>query len=698
MLEIEQSTAQTESLERTKEVAEWRKRFYTAAWFAVPNFIISKMSIESQIIAGLELGNALQIMFTVPVQFGIGRRFYLSASKAISHGSANMDVLIVLGTSAAFIFSMVSVIYAVLSPEHPKAHTFFETCTMLLMFICLGRYLESMAKGRTSAALTRLMSLTPPTATLIVNGTEKKIASELIQKGDLLKIIPGEKIPVDGVVRWGNSTIDESMVTGEALPVPKTEGDSLIGGTVNGMGLLHMEAVRVGKDTALSQIVRLVEGAQTSKAPIQQFADTAARYFVPTVIVLASITFFGWGILCLTIPNHLPKLFHQEEGHFMICLKLGISVIVVACPCALGLSTPTAVMVGTGVGAQHGILIKGGEALEAARSTTLVMFDKTGTLTQGKMSVVSVHPKINRQEFLSFVGQAESGSEHPLARAIASYCKDHLHIDSHSRDMQEFQAVAGRGVRCKVEGHEIIVGNTEWLAENQVIITNDETIDGFKRIGQTVVHAGIRGEYAGFLVMADALRPEARQTVAALQRMGITVSMLTGDDEATAQAVAASLGIYHVIAGLTPSGKTLAVQQKMDEGECVAVVGDGINDSPALAAADVGIALASGTDVAIEAASIVLVSPDVSNVVAAIDLSRAIYRRIKLNFLWATIYNIIGIPLAMGFFLPWNISLHPIVAGAAMAFSSVSVVCSSLLLRNYKKPLLLSELEMKDLS
>ncbi|KAF9586440.1 hypothetical protein BGW38_005049 [Lunasporangiospora selenospora] len=654
--------AQLESLGRTQEIAEWRQALIFSFCFAFPVFILSMIMpmcgwgrdfYNVDLGLGLVLGDVLTCILTIPVQFGVGKRFMVSAYKSLKHGVATMDVLVSLGTLSAFSFSSFSMIYTVLDPNHPKASVFFDTSCMLITFVTFGRYLENMAKGQTSVALSKLMRLTPPTCTIYeldpTTGErrgEKQIPTELIQRGDLIKIVPGDKIPTDGTVINGESTVDESMVTGEAEPIIKRAGSSVIGGTVNGLGTFDMEAVRVGSETALSQIVQLVEDAQTSKAPIQAYADTIAGYFVPTVIGMAVLTFVFWMIFSHTvIAEKLPGMFMMEPSKFVACLKLCISVIVVACPCALGLSTPTAVMVGTGVGAQHGILIKGGGALEAAHTITKVVFDKTGTLTVGKLLVA--HWNLTRPcDSAATAGSSSSSS------ALDSLTENEL---------------------------STIVGAAE------SILASEQQAQ--ERFGRTTVLVALNDIFVGFISLSDKIKPEAALTVAALQQMGIQVAMVTGDQPLVAQVIASECGIHDVYAGVSPTGKTQIVSTLQSQGHRVAMVGDGINDSPALAQSDLGIALVSGTDIAMEAADMVLMRGDLTDVIGAIDLCRTIFRRIRYNFAWACVYNILGVPIAMGFFLPWGYHLHPMLAGLMMAFSSVSVVCSSLLLKQWKKPM-----------
>ncbi|KAI5479623.1 Cu2+-exporting ATPase [Pseudohyphozyma bogoriensis] len=724
----ESNAVQLRSLARTKEIQEWKKAFERSFSFALPVFLIAMVFpmipflrpvVNLRLVQGIYLGDLVCLFLTIPVQFVIGLRFIKSAVRAIRHKSATMDVLVVLGTSASFLYSIGAMSFAICSYDpnfHPKV--FFETSTMLITFITFGRYLENLAKGKTSAALSKLMSLSPSQATIYTDAPactkEKKIPTELVQVGDIVKLVPGDKVPADGVVIKGASSIDESMVTGEVVPVEKNVGDNVLGGTVNGAGTLDMQVTRAGKDTALSQIVSLVEDAQTSKAPIQAFADTVAGYFVPVVISLGLVTFISWMVLShLISSSHLPHVFMEKGSNkFMVCLQLCISVVVVACPCALGLSTPTAVMVGTGVGAQNGILIKGAGPLEASHRVDSIVLDKTGTLTVGKMDVVGVkwndHGSTQeswQKDATLLLTVAETKSGHPLAKATAKWGLAVLNLTAIPEllDVTSFESVTGLGIRCTVTGrfpsfsnsnshstHVVEVGNAAFLAQSHIALPPSH--EAFKKreesLGRTCILVGIDQKLACVVSLADTIKGEARQAIDALRWMGIRVSLATGDQQATAVSIASEVGIEpeDVHAGMSPNGKRALVEKMQREGHRVAMVGDGINDSPALAVADVGIALCSGTDIAIEAADIVLMRSDLLDVVAALDLSRRIFRQIRLNFVWATVYNLVGIPLAMGIFLPWGIHLHPMMAGAAMAFSSVSVVGSSLTLRWWRRP------------
>lgn len=760
------NNAQLESLAKTKEIQEWKRDFRVSLSFAIPVFLISMFlpmfikpldvgSIKLPIIPGLWLGDVVCLVLTVPVQFGIGRRFYVSAFKSIKHGSPTMDVLVVLGTSAAFFFSCAAMLVSILIPPHSRPSTIFDTSTMLITFITLGRFLENRAKGQTSKALSRLMSLSPPMATIYADPIaaakaaeswdaqheidekkaddseatgsavdERTIPTELIEVGDIVILRPGDKIPADGIVMRGESYVNESMVTGEAMPINKKPGSALMAGTVNNAGRLDFKVTRAGRDTQLSQIVRLVQEAQTSRAPIQRMADIVAGYFVPIIITLGLSTFICWMVLSHILP-HPPMIFLSDAsgGRLMVCVKLCIAVIVFACPCALGLATPTAVMVGTGVGAEQGILVKGGAALETATKINHVVLDKTGTLTMGKMSVSQSEQtgmwKTQVDLWWTLVGLAETSSEHPIAKAILSGAKEKLRLavdEQLAGNMGDFKATVGNGIAASIEpgnGYEnrryaIIIGNASFLRKQGVAVptTPEDEYNDYEDVrrqslsgpssskmgqsaGITTIHVAIDSVYAGSIGLSDILKPTARAAVAALHRMNISTSLVTGDQAATAHHVAALVGIApeNVFAGVLPQGKKEIIQDFQKQGKTVAMVGDGINDSPALATANIGISLASGTDVAMDAADVVLMKPNqLMDIPASLQLSKTIFRRIKLNLLLSCVYNAIGLPIAMGFLLPWGITLPPLAAGAAMACSSVTVVVSSLLLKFWKRP------------
>ena len=759
--DFDDNNAQLESLAKTREIQEWRRAFRYSASFAIPVFLISMvipMFVPALdfgsillLIPGLYLGDVICIVLTVPVQFGIGKRFYISAYKSLKHKSPTMDVLVVLGTSSAFFFSIIAMLVSIIFPPHTRPSTVFETSTMLITFITLGRYLENRAKGQTSKALSRLMSLAPSMATIYADpiaaeksaeswdealpltterkadtvgdnttnaAQEKVVPTELIQVGDIVILRPGDKIPADGTVTRGESYIDESMVTGEAMPIMKRPGSLLMAGTVNGAGRVDFRVTRAGRDTQLSQIVKLVQEAQTSRAPIQRMADVVAGYFVPAIIALGLLTFFSWMVLSHVL-SHPPNIFLRPEsgGRLMVCLKLCISVIVFACPCALGLSTPTAVMVGTGIGAEHGILVKGGAALETATKITHVVFDKTGTLTMGKMSVseTKLEPlweanEWRRRLWWALVGLAEMGSEHPIGKAVLNAAKEQLGVGSDGMidgSIGDFQTTVGKGISAYVEPatsaerkrYRVLVGNASYLRSQGITLPpniesatpTSPTPSKAPPAGITQIYIAIDTAYTGRLSLSDPLKPSARATIHALTRMNISTSLITGDQLPTAQAIASLIHIptSHIHAGVSPAEKQSLIRALQAHGATVAMVGDGINDSPALATANTGIALSSGTDVAIEAADIVLMrADDLLAVPASLHLARTIFRRIKLNLAWACLYNLIGLPFAMGLglALPGGFMLPPMAAGAAMAASSVSVVGSSLLLRFWRRP------------
>ncbi|MHA2027796.1 MAG: copper-translocating P-type ATPase, partial [Candidatus Kariarchaeaceae archaeon] len=570
---------------------------------------------------------------------------------------------------------------------------------LLITFIILGKYLEANAKGKTSEAIKKLMSLQSKSAILIEtdeNGNvvnEEEISNDLIQKGDLLKVYPGEKIPTDGLITYGSSAIDESMVTGESLPVNKSNGDEVIGATVNQQGVLHVKATKVGSETALSQIIKLVEEAQTSKAPIQGMADKISAVFVPIVVIIAIVDFFIWyALFSFDVVPHswLPA----GTTSFLFSFLLAISVLVIACPCALGLATPTAVMVGTGLGAEQNILIKGGEPLETAHKVDAIILDKTGTITHGKPNLTDIIPfnGFQRNEMLRLAASAESGSEHPLGKSIVNGAKEEL---GDLENPNNFKAIAGKGIEAEINEKIVLVGSRGLLTSHSVVLNEgvEETMQALENDGKTAMLVSIDNQLAGVIAVADTVKPESITAIKAMQSMGLDVWMVTGDNERTANAIAREVGINHVFAEVLPEDKAKKVKTLQEEDKVVAMVGDGINDSPALAQADVGIAIGAGTDVAIETADMVLMRSDLRDVVTAIDLSKTTFNRIKLNFVWAFGYNSAGIPLAAGLFIPiiraafgYTFMLPPAVAGLAMALSSVSVVTSSLLLKKYKKP------------
>uniref|UniRef100_A0A8C4LC10 Copper-transporting ATPase 1 n=1 Tax=Equus asinus TaxID=9793 RepID=A0A8C4LC10_EQUAS len=773
-------------LDHKREIRQWRRSFLVSLFFCIPVMglmiymmvmdhhletlhhnqnisqeemihIHSSMFLERQILPGLSIMNLLSFLLCVPVQFFGGWHFYIQAYKALKHKTANMDVLIVLATTIAFAYSLVILLVAMYERAKVNPITFFDTPPMLFVFIALGRWLEHIAKGKTSEALAKLISLQATEATIVTLDSdnillsEEQVDVELVQRGDIIKVVPGGKFPVDGRVIEGHSMVDESLITGEAMPVAKKPGSTVIAGSINQNGSLLIRATHVGGDTTLSQIVKLVEEAQTSKAPIQQFADKLSGYFVPFIVIVSIATLLVWIIIGFLnfeiVEAYFPgynRSISRTETIVRFAFQASITVLCIACPCSLGLATPTAVMVGTGVGAQNGILIKGGEPLEMAHKVKVVVFDKTGTITHGtpvvnQVKVLVESNRMSRNKILAIVGTAESNSEHPLGAAITKYCKKELNTETLGT-CTDFQVVPGCGISCKVtniEGflhknnwkieenniknaslvqidasneqpstsssiiidaqlsnslnsqqYKVLIGNREWMIRNGLVINNDvdDSMNEHERKGRTAVLVAVDDELCGLIAIADTVKPEAELAVHTLKSMGLEVVLMTGDNSKTARSIASQVGITKVFAEVLPSHKVAKVKQLQEEGKQVAMVGDGINDSPALAMANVGIAIGTGTDVAIEAADVVLIRNDLLDVVASIDLSRKTVKRIRINFVFALIYNLVGIPIAAGVFMPIGLVLQPWMGSAAMAASSVSVVLSSLFLKLYRKP------------
>ncbi|KAF7842950.1 copper-transporting ATPase RAN1-like [Senna tora] len=715
-----------------EETSAMFRLFISSLSLSIPLFFIRVVCPHIPLVYSLLLwrcgpflmGDWLKWALVSVIQFVIGKRFYVAAGRALRNGSTNMDVLVALGTTASYVYSVCALLYGALTGFWSP--TYFETSAMLITFVLLGKYLECLAKGKTSDAIKKLVELAPATALLVVKDKdgrpvqEREIDSLLIQPGDTLKVQPGTKIPADGIVVWGSSYINESMVTGESVPVLKEVDATVIGGTINLHGALLIQATKVGSDTVLSQIISLVETAQMSKAPIQKFADYVASIFVPTVVSLALLTLLSWYIAGAL--GAYPEEWLPENGnHFVFALMFSISVVVIACPCALGLATPTAVMVATGVGANNGVLIKGGDALERAQMVKYVIFDKTGTLTQGKatFTTAKVFTGMDRGEFLKLVASAEASSEHPLAKAIVAYAR-HFHFFDESSattgikddanelksgwlyDVSDFSALPGSGVQCFIDGKRILVfpvqiGNRKLMVESAIDVSTE--VENFlvelEENAQTGILVAYDDKLTGVIGVADPLKREASVVIEGLQKMGIRPVMVTGDNWRTARAVAKEVGIQDVQAEVMPAGKADVVRSFQKDGSIVAMVGDGINDSPALAAADVGIAIGAGTDIAIESADYVLMRNSLEDVITAIDLSRKTFSRIRLNYIFAMAYNVVAIPVAAGVLYPsLGIKLPPWVAGTCMALSSVSVVCSSLLLRRYRRPNLTKILEI----
>ena len=612
----------------------------------------------------------IQLALSLPIVW-IGRRFFVDGFKALSKGHPNMDSLVALGTSAAFLYSLYGTYHVLEGHAHFAMNLYYESAGVILTLITLGKYFEDVSKGKTSMAIQTLVGLAPKMATVLRDGQEVEVPVEEVQVGDLIRVKPGEKVPVDGVVTEGNSTVDESMLTGESIPVSKAVGDEVIGASLNKTGSFILKATKIGKDTALSQIIQLVEQAQGSKAPIAKLADKVSGVFVPIVIVLALVSGLAWYFL------------GQESWVF--ALTITISVLVIACPCALGLATPTAIMVGTGKGAENGILLKSGEALEEANHVNMVVFDKTGTITNGTPVVTDVVTAENTDAdaLIRLAASLEVASEHPLGEAIVAKAKEQ---GAAFDEVTNFEAIPGFGIKGHVGETLVFLGNEKWMRENGLAnVEMNDKANHFAEQGKTPLYIGYNDAVQGLIVVADTVKESSARAIQTLHEMGIQVAMMTGDHERTAQAIAAEVGIDRVFSEVLPQDKANYVSKLQEEGYIVAMVGDGINDAPALAQAQVGIAIGTGTDVAIESADAVLMKSDLMDVPAMLKLSRATIRNIKENLFWAFAYNVIGIPFAMGVLhLFGGPLLNPMIAGAAMSFSSVSVVLNALRLKRWK--------------
>jgi len=665
---VEEISEDAEARMREEDLRDKFRRFTVGFAVSIPLFLIMLFRVPEMVALPVSI-NLIMLLITAPVFLYVSAPIFRAAAAALRNRALTMDVMYAMGIGVAYGASILGTFEVVLTP----AFNFYDTAVMLAAFLTLGRYLEARAKGRTSEAIRKLIGLRPKTATLIREGREVEVPIEDVVVGDILLIRPGEKVPVDGTVVGGESSVDESMITGEAIPADKREGDEVVGGTLNVNGVLRVRAGRIGKDMVLSQIIRLVRDAQGSKPPVERIADVAVSYFIPVVLTIATAAFLIWYVVL-----GAPLLF---------ALTVLISVLVVACPCALGLATPTAVTVGIGRGAELGVLIRNGEALEISESLTAVVFDKTGTLTRGRPDVTNIVAfGVPEDRLLGVAAAVEKNSEHPLAAAVVRRAESAgVAVPASER----FTSFGGRGVSAVVGGEEVLIGNQPFLEENRITIPEEakNRIAALQDEGKTAVLVAGGGTLRGILAVADTLKATTKAAIADLKQMGLAVTMITGDNERTAHAIAREVGIDDVHAGVLPQDKAREVRTLQERGEVVAFVGDGINDAPALAQADVGIAIGSGTDVAIESGDIVLIRDDLTDAVAAIELSRKVMSRIKQNLFWAFAYNAALIPLAAGILYPfYGITFQPELAALAMALSSVTVVSLSLLLKTYIPP------------
>jgi len=675
----DEESEDAEAAARKAEIKHQQKRFIVGLIFSTPLFLLS-MARDLGLLG--EWGDATWVNWffmalATPVQFYVGWDYYVGAVKSLRNRSANMDLLVALGSSVAYFYSVIVTIALTMGSTALGMHVYFETSAVIITLIVLGKLLEARAKGQTSEAIKKLMGLQAKSARVVRNGTEMDIPIAEVIEGDTVIVRPGEKIPVDGVVVDGHSALDESMITGESMPVDKSIGDEVIGATINKQGLLKFEATKVGKETALAQIVRMVEQAQGSKAPIQRVVDQVAAYFVPAVIIIAVATFIVW---------------YAVTGDFVAALLRLVAVLVIACPCAMGLATPTSIMVGVGKGAEYGILFKNSTALERAHKLTAIVLDKTGTITKGEPAVTDVVASngvaASSEELLQLAASAERGSEHPLGEAIVRSAQEKgLELS----DPVGFNGIAGHGIAAEVDGHQVLLGNLRLMEREEVNLNGlGSKAEHLQNQAKTAMWLAVDGQASAIIGVADTIKEGSAESIAAMREMGLTVAMMTGDNQATAEAIAAEVGLDRVFAEVLPGEKASYVAKLQDEGYVVAMVGDGINDAPALAQADVGMAIGTGTDVAMEAADVTLMRGDLRTVPQAIKLSKATMRNIHQNLAWAFGYNIALIPIAAGVLAPFEWvpdflrQLSPILAAGAMAFSSISVVSNSLRLKRVK--------------
>lgn len=673
----QEAQADLDKEKKEKHIKKMWSRFWQSAVLTVPLLYIAMGEMVGLPIPEMihpmvypERFALLQLALTIPVLI-IGRPFFIVGFRALFKGHPNMDSLVALGTSAAALYSLYGTIMVLLGDHHFAMNLYYESAAVILTLITLGKYFEAVSKGKTSEAIKKLMGLAPKTAIVVRNGVETEISVDDVVLGDVIVVKPGDKIPVDGVIVSGTSAVDESMLTGESIPIEKKAGDKVIGASINKNGSFQFEATKVGKDTTLSQIIKLVEDAQGSKAPIAQLADKVSGVFVPIVIVLAILSGVAWYFL------------GQESWIF--ALTITISVLVIACPCALGLATPTAIMVGTGKGAENGVLIKSGDALETTHKIETIVFDKTGTITEGKPVVtdILVTGSLSKDDFLLLAASAEKGSEHPLGEAIVLAAEEK---GMTFKEINHFVAIPGHGIEVEIEKETFILGNKKLMLEKQIdLLDFEEESNRLAKEGKTPMYIANSHELLGIIAVADTIKESSVKAIEKLHRMGLEVAMLTGDNKRTAEAIAKQVGIDRVLSEVLPEDKANEVKKLQQEGKKVAMVGDGINDAPALAQADIGIAIGSGTDVAMESADIVLMRSDLMDVPTAIELSHATIKNIKENLFWAFLYNTLGIPVAMGLlYLFGGPLLNPMIAGAAMSFSSVSVLLNALRLKRFK--------------